>query len=222
MIIHNVEQLSDAWFDLKMGRVSGTSFNVLVSGKSTSGYKGLVGKIASEIISGATDENEKSYTNDLMERGLDLEDEAAEEFFDATGIAVTRIGFVTPDPESKYAEWIGISPDRLIWSSKINTWTAGLEIKCPLAKTHIAYIEAGRLPNEYRHQVQGSMFVTGLDTWYFMSYYPNMKPFILKVEKDTVLHQEYAERLDVLIKDVEHRITMYKRYDYLQELFNFK
>ena len=143
----------------------------------------------------------------MMEYGIEMEEEAVKEYENIFSTKVDRVGFITPDPDNEFADWIGCSPDGII--------KGGLEIKCPLAKTHINYIEGNRLPNEYKHQVQGSLFVTGLDYWDFMSYYPGMKPFIIRVLPDKDMHNEYEERLRELIKDVNLKLENYKKYDYL-------
>ena len=218
MILHRMEQRSDAWYQIKAGKVSGTSFQTLVSGKSTSGYKGLVNRLAAEIILGKADENDTGYSNDMMEAALDMEEYAVKEYESIIEGEVDRVGFVTPDHDSEFAEWIGCSPDGLIMYKRPEHkfLDYGLEIKCPLAKTHIGYIEAGGLPNDYKHQVQGSLFVTGLPAWDFMSYYPGMKPFIIRVEPNKEMHDEYAERLRDLIKDVNLKLEKYKAYDYYE------
>jgi hypothetical protein len=216
MIIHRIEQRSEAWYALRSGRVTGTSFQTLVSGKSTSGYKGLVSRLAAEILLGKSDENDKGYSNDIMESALEMEAEALNEYNEVVGSNLVPIGFITPNEDHEFAEWIGCSPDGLsyIMIPTKAIVSHGLEIKCPLAKTHINYIEAGKLPNEYKHQVQGSMFVTNLKTWDFMSYYPGMKPFIIEVEKNQEMHDEYTERLRELIKDVNIKLEKYKAYDH--------
>ena len=74
----------------------------------------------------------------------------------------------------------GCSPDGLITP----VGTGGCEIKSPQAHTHIEYLRANRLPTEYFQQVQGSMAVTGMPWWYFVSFYPGIKPLVLKVFRD--------------------------------------
>ena len=48
----------------------------------------------------------------------------------------------------------------------------------------------GVLPDDYRQQVHGSMAVTGLRTWYFISYCRGLRPFVIKVEWD-----EYTDKI---------------------------
>jgi len=210
MIIHNIEQRSEAWYECRLGRITGTRFATLVSGESTKGYQDLILDVAGEII---TREVEETYTNDIMQQGIDLEGDARREFTDITNFIVWDTGFVTPDEDNEFHDWIGVSPDGIIWEDN-NLYGGGLEIKCPLRKTHLRYMSENRLPNEYKWQVQGSLFVTGLPRWYFMSYYPEMKPFIIEVLPDKKMFSQIEERLRVTIPLIERQLETYKQYNY--------
>ena len=207
MIIHNCEQRSDSWFDAKCGRVTGTRFKPLMSGLTTKGFNDLVADVMAEIITGNV---EPTYSNDIMQRGLDLEPEARKEYENINSAQVDKAGFITPDENNEFAEWVGISPDGIIDSNfAFDQWQSMLEIKCPLAKTHLGYIAAGKLPSDYVHQVQGQLFVTGLDYCDFMSYYPGMKPFIIRVEPDKELFEKFSERLRIFIDQVKAGLEKY-------------
>ena len=207
MIILNIEQDSEAWYAVRCGRVTGTRFASLVSGESTKGYKDLVNNIVCEMITGKMEE---TYSNAIMEKGIETEPIARHEYELIFETEVKTAGFIMPDEDTKYHEWIGISPDGLLENDGI------LEIKCPLMKTHLEYIEAGRLPADYRHQVQGQLFVTGFKYCDFMSYVNGMKPFVIRVEPDPVLHAEFEKRLDVLIEQVQNKLLTYQNYNYYE------
>jgi hypothetical protein len=207
MIIHNIEQRSEAWYEARCGRVTGTRFVNLVAKESTDRWKDLITNIACEIITGKVEEI--GYVSQAMEDGIEMEPEARAVYVALTGIELTTPGFVIPDEEHKYHEWVGCSPDGLALGLE-----KGLEIKCPTMKTHYEYIIGNRLPPEYKNQVQGSLFVTGLKSWDFMSYVPGMKPFIITVEPDLELFKEYEARLEVMIPLVLDAVKRYKEYDY--------
>ena len=200
MIKINIEQGSEAWHQAKLGLFSGTKFATVVSGKSTKGYKDLILNIAGEIISGTKDE---TYTNAIMERGIEMEAEAKQVYEFDNELKVEEVGICLHD---ELEQWVGVSPDGLIDDD------GGLEIKCPLMKTHLGYMKAGTLPNEYKWQVQGSLFVTGRKWWDFMSYYPNMKPFIIRVLPDKEMISELETRLREAIEEVKIEIELYKNY----------
>jgi len=203
MIVHNIEQRSEAWYAVKCGLVTSTRFKSLCAKETTDSYKDLVTNIACEIITGKIEE---TYSNAMMEYGIETEPKARQEYEDVADCEVKTVGFITPDEGHKYFDWIGDSPDGLLPEEGI------LEIKCPLARTHLEYIEADKLPTEYRHQVQGHLFVTGLKYCDFVSYFPGMKLFIFRVYPDLELFAEFEKRLDGLIKDVENKLKMYEKY----------
>src|SRR5208282_4714782 len=84
----------------------------------------------------------------------------------------------------------GASPDGLIGDD------LGIEIKCPNASTHVKYLLAGKVPDDYIVQVHFSMFVTGFPRWIFMSYRRAMPPLILTVERDERIQGQIEEAVE--------------------------
>jgi putative phage-type endonuclease len=201
MIKVNIEQGSEAWFQYRCGRITGTRFKTLMSGQTTQGYKDLITEIAGELITG---EVEETYSNDAMERGKELEPEARI-MYENELFKVDQVGFCLPDEENEFSDWIGVSPDGLLYDGMV-------EIKCPLRKTHLNYIEAGKLPTEYWWQVQGQLFVTGLAWCDFVSYYPNMKMFVVRVFPDVTVFEEITERLRITIPLIKAKLEIYNNY----------
>lgn len=206
MIILNIEQRSEAWHEARCGRVTGTRFASLMAGESTKAYKDLVSDIVCEIITGKI---EDGYVSPAMEHGIETEPEARREYESVFGTEIKTAGFIIPDEETKYHDWVGISPDGLTSDNGV------LEIKCPMAKTHLGYIESDKLPTDYKYQVQGQLFVTGFDYCDFMSYVEDMKPFIIRVYPDKEIHAEFERRLDLLITQVNDKKEVYNKYNYL-------
>lgn len=206
MIKHMMEQGSEAWHQLRLGRFTGTRIKNLMSAKTTVGYKDAIIDVATEIISG---EIEDSYTNDIMQRGIDLEPQARKHYEEIFECKVDEVGFCEIEDET-YSEWSGVSPDGLIGEVGM------LEIKCPKAKTLFGYIKAGKLPAVYKWQVQSQLFITGREWCDFMAYYPGLKPFIIRVLPDLIMHDAIVHELNVAIDEVQNTIAMYNEYDYLE------
>jgi putative phage-type endonuclease len=203
MIKIHVEQKSEAWFLLRLGRITGTRFAALMAGESTDTYKGLITDLAGEIITG---EAEESYSNAIMERGTELEPDARNLYVEICEDA-EEVGMCLRDEDDPLYEWIGVSPDGM-------TAEGLLEIKCPLRKTHLNYIEKDVFPNQYKWQVQGQLFVTGLPYCDFMSYCPSMKPFIIRVYPDKEMHEQISERLFTTILKIKEKIKTYEKYNF--------
>lgn len=206
MIEYNCDQRSEAWYDARLGRITGTRFKDLMADEKTKTYQDLITDLACEMITGRAEE---TYTNSIMEKGIETEPEARKEYENITGLKVKEVGFIIPDENTIYHNWIGISPDGLTPDNGM------IEIKCPLMKTHLGYITDGKLPAEYRYQIQGQLFVTELDYCDFVSYCVGMKPFIIQVKPDKALFLEFQKRLNILIEQVNQKIDKYIKYDYL-------
>jgi putative phage-type endonuclease len=211
MIYINVEQGSEAWFNLRCGRITGTSFKDVMAGDSTATYKDLITDIAGEILSG---EIEETYSNAVMERGKELEPEARKAYENIFDINVKQIGFITPAEDDEFFDWIGISPDGVINDGAIDIGM--IEIKCPLIKTHLNYIEKDVFPNDYKWQVQGQLMVTDFDWCDFMSYYPGLKPFIVRVYPDLDMHEQLKLEIRKSIELIKKKIDNYNRYNYIK------
>jgi putative phage-type endonuclease len=173
-------QQSEEWFRARKGRVTASNADRILTptGKDSSQWDSYAIELTAECI--RPDELPSFTGNHHTDRGNDLEPEAREIFTKTTGLEVKEIGFVTN--EIRYKGVVGCSPDGLIYrDGKI---VAGLELKCPMAKNHAAYLVEGGVPKLYRPQVQFSMAVCDVP-WYFMSYCRGMAPHIVLCDPDS-------------------------------------
>jgi putative phage-type endonuclease len=179
IIAEQMEQGSEAWFNIRKGRATASEFNKILTagGKLSSSSEKYMQKLTRECL---MDDPHEFMGNKFTDWGNDMEPEAREFFQLQTGLKVAEVGFVARQDGAP----IGCSPDGLVWADGELEYDAGLEIKCPQVDTHVGYVMAGVLPNAYKLQVHGSMAVTGLNSWYFISYFPGLNPLILKVERD--------------------------------------
>ena len=159
------------WFEVRRGIPSASNFDKIVTSKgiaSKSATKYMY-KLAGEYVSGY---NEESYQNMAMIRGSELEAEARELYELIHNVEVKQVGFCLSDG-------YGCSPDGLVGDD------GQIEIKCPSASVHVEYLLKGVLPTTYFQQVHGSLLVTGRKWCDFVSYYPGIKPLIVRVNKNT-------------------------------------
>lgn len=131
------------------------------------------------------DKKQLMLDNDpAVQRAIQLEHLARRHYEVITYCKVTEVGLCVHDSGG-----FGCSPDGIIYGLD-PIESRGLEIKCPIPETHMEYLDAGTLPDQYRPQVHGSMAVTGLRRWDFMSFCPGLPPLLLSVEWN-----DYTDRM---------------------------
>lgn len=193
MIEHNVEQGTPEWLALRCATPSASGFAKIVTttGAPSKQADAYLYDLLGEHLTG---EKKAIRTTDAMQRGIDLEPEAANWYAFMRDTSLREVGFITNDQQS-----YGCSPDRLIGED------GGLEIKCPIASTHAKYLCANKLPSEYVQQVQGCLFVTGREWWDFMSYYPspNVPNLIVRVKRDDKFITKLSDALDSFCEKLE-------------------
>lgn len=182
MKIHDIDQREDAWYELRTGLPTASNADryATPTGRVSASADGLVAELCADLMVGSEDED---VNTGWMQHGVETEDDAKRWFSVVTGLKTVDVGFITSDDEMA-----GCSPDAMLM--KDGEYVAGLELKCPMAKTHVKYLLAGGVPKEYRTQIAHSMIVTGLKTWYFMSYRKGIQEHIVRVEWD-----EYTDKV---------------------------
>lgn len=182
-MISNVEQGSTEWHALRAGVPTASNFGKIVTstGAPSKSAGDYVNQLIGEKLLGKTEEG---FKTEWMQRGTELESEAREMYEFTQDVTVDQVGFI-----GKESPACGCSPDGLVGE------TGGLEIKCPKLQTHIKYLLYGKLPSEYHRQVHGSLYVTGREWWDFMSYYPGLQPFIIRVFPDEKFNDELEKNI---------------------------
>jgi hypothetical protein len=188
MKIHDCEQYSDAWYEVRKGIPTASQFHNIITplGAPTRGdrrKKYMYRLIAERLLGQSMDDRFENY---WTKRGHELEDPAAEAFFAKfrTKLKIKKpldkVGFVTTDDGR-----IGASPERLF-----NNGRRGLEIKCPSPWVQIEYLLDGPGEN-YAPQVQGHIMVCELKEMHLWCWHPNMPP----VDVETARDEEFIEKL---------------------------
>jgi putative phage-type endonuclease len=188
------------WFAARRGRITSSRIDdVMAQNKKGDGYgitrrKYLI-QLAGEII---TRESTESYTNSAMQRGVEIEPIAREYYENLTGRKVEQVGFF------QLGEFEGSSPDGLIDDD------GDIEIKCPMATTHIENILSNTVPSEYISQIQHQLYVSGRKWCDFMSFHPAFKEkpaVIIRVFRDETLIEKMKKESEIFINDLKELIT---------------
>lgn len=137
--------------------------------------------------------------NEWIERGNELEEDAASFYSLVTDKEVNKIGFVTNNNKT-----YGCSPDRIVDGYGL------LEIKCPAPHTHAGYLRTGKIDMKYYPQVQGQMMICESDCCDWLSYHPEMQPSIITVERDDKFTDLLGEMLDEFCEKLENEYERIK------------
>lgn len=167
---------------------------------------------AAEQITGKTD---KGFESEWTKRGTELEPEAFDYYCMITGNEVEKVGFVYKDEKKD----CGCSPDGLVCVYDVpldlTTHFKGLEIKCPSPQVQIERLLDPKLPSQYAAQVYGSMYVTGLDEWDFLSYHPDLDHVLVTVSSSDEGCKKYFDALDtylpLFINDVDQMVKLLRK-----------
>lgn len=201
MIIVNVEQGSQEWLDLKAGVPSASNFDKIVTTKGVRSKTAdkYVLQLAGEKVTGT---REEGFTSKAMEKGIEREEEASNFYEIATGATLEKVGIVYQNEKKSFL----CSPDRLVCYYK-----GLLEIKCPLIQTQVQYLlDNTLLSKAYFQQVQGQLYVTGYEWCDLMSYFPGLKPVIIRIRRDEDFISELAVHLKVVCSEIDEIVEKIK------------
>lgn len=174
MNIVDVEQGTPEWFECRLGCVTSSRVaDVIAKRKKASSGKSIdeplacrvsmLCELAGEILTGKWSEH---YVSRWMTEGKEKEPLARAEYESQMDVPVEVVGYVY-HPTIKMA---GASPDGLLAEGMI-------EIKCPKLETHLRYLAADEIPEEYLPQMLWQLAACPEKQWIdFVSYHEAMRP----------------------------------------------
>lgn len=202
MRIHQIEQRSEAWHEIRNGKITGTGLKkILGTPKVRESY---FYEILAERLS-----TEASSDESALDRGVRLEDEAIKTYEAQKGLVVARIGFTERDD----CKWIGSSPDGLVESTRASgKYTKGVEAKCLSSANHIKSYIKQEIPEDYLPQGINYFVVNDdCEEVDFAFYDPRISviPFFVitmtrKENEKTI--KEATEKAKQFIKDIEEAL----------------
>ena len=192
MITVKCEQGTDEWRGIKAGVASPSNFDRLITAsmKPSSQAEEYLYELLGEWIVGMCKELPPNLY--WVNHGTVMEPTARAHFEIIHG-DVHQVGFAYKDKR----KLVGCSPDGFLGKQ------TGLEIKCPSPIIHNAYFLRGVCPKKYMPQVQGSMWVTGMKQWWFMSYHPDWPPLMTLVDADPAWQRAIDQIVVPFAKNLE-------------------
>jgi len=179
--IYRGEQGTDEWRQMRAGIPTASEFaTVLASGRGGGESKTrrtYLLKLAGERLTG---EPAESYSNAHMERGKAMESEARDAYAFMRDADYEQIGFIRSGNA-------GCSPDGLIGDDGM------VEIKTKLPHLQLEVLLANKLPAEHVAQCQGALWIAEREWLDFVSYWPKLPLFTIRVLRDEAYIARLAE-----------------------------
>lgn len=158
MIFHDVEQNTDEWLALRVGKATSSNFGTIMANHPNAfgePAKKYALQLAIERITGEREEG--GFSNSHMDRGHEQEPIARALYEEEKFVTVSNGGFFD------CGEY-GDSPDGLVMVDGV------LEIKSVIASTHYATMKRGSFDPAYRWQMVGHLDCSGRQWADFASY----------------------------------------------------
>jgi hypothetical protein len=179
MIIHNVEQNTDEWMELRAGKPTASMAASLVTskGEPSKSMPEYAMQLAADLYAGVAG-LDQWRGNAATERGHEMEDRARA-YYENTfpDREISRVGFVTDDDEA-----YGCSPDSLVDDDGV------LEIKCQQAKGHVAtllhYKKHGHQLSTHVAQPQAQILIAERDWADLLYWHPELPALLIRCEPD--------------------------------------
>lgn len=200
-IIHDVEQGSDEWHQVRTGILTASEFRHILTPKlklaDNEKTRQHVYEIAAQIINNYT---EPSYIGEAMLRGYSDEIKARDAYSENYD-PVEEVGFITRVVDGNT---LGYSPDGI---GVIGNF--GIECKSRIQKHQVQTITDNTVPDEHIIQVQAGIYIAGLDYIDYVSYSGGMPIWVIKSEPIEEYQEAIAESAFKFYEKVNQKIEEY-------------
>lgn len=193
MNILDVAQGSVEWMLARSGIPTASEFDNLISptwkirtGEMPKTY--LAAKLAEAWLGGPL----IGFNTFDMDQGKILEEEALPWLEMEMGTEILRPGLCVRDDGR-----VGCSPDGIVTTGP----SFGVEIKCPQPTAAVKYLLKGEVPPEYLPQIHGGMYVTGFESWKFLSYSRGFPKLLLTVQRDDEIQEQISQAIFNFLED---------------------
>lgn len=203
---YDLYQQTDEWRQARAGILTASKIcKILTPAKleiaKNDTSRELVDAIACERITKLIEPEFQSYD---MLRGL-REEVLARKVYTENYAPVQEVGFVTND---KWGFTLGASPDGLVGDD------GGIEIKSRMRKLQFGVVRSGKMPDEYRLQVQTFLMITERQWVDFISYSGGLNMLTIRVEADLAIQKaienaafDFESRVKIATEEYGNRLA---------------
>lgn len=197
--VFTCEQGSEEWFAARRGIPTASMFATVMAlgkggGESKTRRKYML-QLAGEIL---TEESMETYSNEHMERGKLMEDEARRLYAFERNTELEQVGFIKRGRA-------GCSPDSLIGTKRM------LEIKTTLPHLLIDIHLRGEFPPEHRAQCQGNLWIAEREEIDIAIYWPKMPLFVQTIHRDDRYIDGLARAVDEFNSELAYVVQQMRR-----------
>lgn len=188
MLIHDIEQRSEAWMKIRCGMPTASEFSKLITSKGdvSKSLTGYAHTLAAELYAGRPIDEFQATA--YMERGREMEAQAISFYTFMKDAEVAPVGFITDDFKAE-----GCSPDGLVGDDGM------VEVKCLKAANHVATVlfhqKHGRCPTDYVQQTQGQLMIAGRAWCDLIFFHPDLPLLVIRQEPDAAIHAALRKAL---------------------------
>lgn len=199
MTIHLVEQGSEAWHQLRLGKVTASRVASVCRKLKSGGYSADRANYKAQLIlERLTGRATESFMTKAMEDGQLREPDARAEYELRKRCDVDLVGFV----DHPTIPMSGASADGFVGDDGM------IEIKCPIPATHLEYLQGGVVPSDYIAQIMWNFACNPTRKWCdFISYNPDfpaaMQLFVKRAQRDDRLIFEYETTVAAFLKELD-------------------
>ncbi len=201
-MIHDIEQGTEAWLKLRLGKVTASKIADLMArtktgwGASRENYKA---QLVVERLTGCVQD---SYCNSAMQWGTLTEPEARQAYSEHMLCNVNEVGFV----DHPTIENAGCSPDGLVDEEGL------CELKCPESKTHINTLLGQAFADRYVKQALWQLACLPERQWVdLVSYDPrlpdSMRLFVQRVPRDDEHIAEIEREVTAFLAEIDETVA---------------
>ncbi len=188
--IFECKQGTPEWYKCRLGIPTASEFHSMLAGGQGKTRRTYLYKLVGERVTG---ESQETFTNMHTERGHVLEAEARDLYsYDVANLRT--VGFIRRGTPNGF---VGCSPDALVGDDGL------LEIKTKLPHLQIEVLLGKRLPPDHVAQCQGALWVSGRKWLDFVSYWPGLPLFTIRVFPDLEYFAKLEEALEAFNKEMD-------------------
>jgi hypothetical protein len=199
------EQRSEAWFQARLGRLTGSCAGDMLAKIKTgeaAARRDLRMQLVVERLTGKP--QEEGFISPAMQRGIDLEAAAIAAYEGATGNLVRSTGFLACDELLA-----GCSLD-----GDVDNFTGILECKCPKSATHLGYLRGQAVPAEHRAQMLHNCWISSAQWCDFASFdnrFPaELQLFVVRYTPTALELTDYEMAARTFLAEVDRELESVK------------